>query len=291
MKIGMNMHLWSTNITEEHFPAIERLKAIGYDGIEIFLSEPERASYDAVGNFARSIGLEVNGCLGLGPDANPISDDAGVRQVAVDTLRTAIDNLHAAGGRNLCGPIHSAFATFSKNEPQPDELKRSADVLREVAEHAAQADITLTPEALNRFECYLINTMDQLTELLTLVDHPNVRGMLDTHHANIEEKSFTGAIDTIAPFLSHVHISENDRGTPGSGHIPWNEVFAALRAIGYDGWLTIEAFSRDHVEFANAINVWRTFNPRDAICEDGYAFVKRMLKQYRAEPQLRAAPQ
>lgn len=104
--------------------------------------------------------------------------------------------------------------------------------------------------------------------------------MFDTHHANIEEKSFQGAIETIAPVLSHVHISENDRGTPGKGHVPWEEVFSTLASKSYDGWFTIEAFSRDDADFANAINVWRDYNSRMDICRDGFEFVKEMTAKY-----------
>ncbi|MFT5632800.1 MAG: D-psicose/D-tagatose/L-ribulose 3-epimerase [Rubritalea sp.] len=280
MKIGLNMHLWSTNITSAHFADIEKIKEVGYDGIEIFLAEPDTKNYEEVGAFLKSIDLEVNGCLGVGVEADPISTDVAVRRNAVDVIKVAIDNMHVAGGKNICGPFHSAFANFSRNSPQEDEYKRSAEVLRECAEHAAQAGITLTPEALNRFECYLCNTMEQLKHLVDLVDHPNLRGMFDPHHANIEEKSFAESIKTIAPVMTHVHISENDRGTPGSGNIAWDEVFSTIAEVGYDGWYYIEAFSRDDVGFANAINVWREYNPRMDIVRDGYAFTKKMIAKY-----------
>lgn len=281
MKIGMNMHLWSTHITSEHFGAIEELKAIGYDGVEVFLAEPNRSSYDELATFAQSIDIEVNGCLGVGPEQDPISEDPKIRQAALDKLKEAIDNIHAAGGKTICGPFHSAFAQFSRNAPQEDEYKRSAEVLRAAGEHAQQAGITLTPESLNRFECYLCNTMVQNRHLVSLVNHPHVQGMFDSHHANIEEKSFTDAIEIIAPVLGHVHISENDRGTPGSGHIDFAEIFSALVKSGYDNYYTIEAFSRDDVDFANAINVWRDYNPRMDICRDGFQFVREMLEKHK----------
>lgn len=280
MKIGLNMHLWSTHITSEHFGAIEELKAIGYDGVEVFLSHPDRKGYEQLGAFARSIEMEVNGCLGLGPDENPISERASVRQAALDRLRGAIDHVQAAGGETLCGPFHSAFATFSQHPPQQSEYERAAEVLHQAGEHAAQAGVTLTPEALNRFECYLCNTMEQLRHLVDLVDHPHVRGMFDSHHANVEEKSFSKAIEEIAPVLAHVHISENDRGTPGAGHLDFDEIFAALSQSGYDGYYTIEAFSRDDVDFANTIHVWRDYNPRMDICRDGFRFVQEMHRKH-----------
>ncbi len=277
------MHLWSTQITSEHFAAIEELKAIGYTGVEVFLASPERANYDELGAFAKSIDIEVNGCLGVGPEQDPISEDPKVRKAALDKLKEAIDNIHAAGGTTICGPFHSAFANFSRNSPQESEYQRSADVLREAGEYAHQAGITLTPESLNRFECYLCNTMLQLRHLINLVDHSNVRGMFDSHHANIEEKSFSAAIATIAPVLGHVHISENDRGTPGQGLIDFDKIFSELAKTGYNDYYTIEAFSRDDVDFANAINVWRDYNPRMDICRDGYQFVKEMHSKHNSQ--------
>ena len=105
--------------------------------------------------------------------------------------------------------------------------------------------------------------------------------MIDTHHANIEEKIISDAIDTIAPYLSHVHISENDRGTPGKGHIPWDEVFSSLSKIKYDGWLIIEGFTRNDPDFANAINVWREFAKPWDMAEQGYAFIQSMIDKHK----------
>jgi len=279
------MHLWSNEITVDDFKDIERLKELGYDGIEIFLAEPEKTDLRGLSAHLKDLGMGCLGCLGVGPDNNPASADAAVRQAGLDTIKRAIDALHEVeqgelGGANLCGPYHSAFATFSRNAPQEDEYKRSAEVLREAAEYGAQAGVSLTPEALNRFECYLVNTMSQLKKLVKLVGHPNLKGMYDPHHANIEEKSQRGAIEMIAPVLGYVHISENDRGLPGAGQVQWDEVFGALSDVGYEGWMSIEAFSRANKNFANAINVWRDFDDREEITRDGIKFVREKLKQH-----------
>jgi D-psicose/D-tagatose/L-ribulose 3-epimerase len=112
--------------------------------------------------------------------------------------------------------------------------------------------------------------MEQLSHLLKIVNHPNVKAMFDTHHANMEEKKLGDAIRSIGPRLAHFHISENDRGTPGSGHVPWDETFAALAEIKYKGWLTIEGFTRNDPDFANAIGVWRQFSEPWEMAESGY---------------------
>jgi D-psicose/D-tagatose/L-ribulose 3-epimerase len=104
--------------------------------------------------------------------------------------------------------------------------------------------------------------------------------MFDTHHANIEEKKIGEAIRTIAPVLAHVHISENDRGTPGQGHLPWDDAFASLAEINYNGWLTIEAFTRNDPNFANAINVWREYSPPWEMAEKGLTFIREMVTKH-----------
>jgi D-psicose/D-tagatose/L-ribulose 3-epimerase len=119
-----------------------------------------------------------------------------------------------------------------------------------------------------------------LTKLVNTAAHPNVKAMFDTHHANIEEKKNREAIQTIAPILAHFHISENDRGTPGDGHVQWDEVFSTLAEVKYNGWLTIEAFSRNDPDFANAINVWREYSKPWDMAINGLSFIKQQGKAH-----------
>lgn len=279
-KIGFNVLAWSANVSEELFPIIERLKTIGYDGVEYFVGAPDENAYKVVGKHSKDIGLEVTTVTVVSPDANPINESASVRQKGLDRIKWAIDRSYDLGSTVLCGPFHSAHAHFEAHPALDEEYKRAAEILYQAGEHAKQANIILAPEALNRFECYLCNTMEQLAKLITMVNHPNVRAMFDTHHANIEEKKYATAINTIAPYLSHVHISENDRGTPGDGHVPFDDAFAALSAVNYKGWLTIEAFSRNDPDFANAINVWREYNDPWNIAEGGLKFIKEMCQKH-----------
>lgn len=276
-KLGFNLLAWSASISDELYPHIERLKKIGYDGIEICNGNQDPAAYKKLNTLLRNLNLGVTCVTIVGADANPVSPDKAVRAKALDALKWNIDRTAEVGSKMLCGPIHSAFATFTRSEPKPEEYERSAEVLRAAADYGQQAGVMLVPEAINRFECYLCNTMAQLRHLVELTNHPNVRAMFDTHHANIEEKSQASAIKTIAPVLVHVHLSENDRGTPGSGHINFREALTTLKAVGYDGWMTVEAFSRSDPSFANAINVWREFSPAWDIAETGHAFLRREI--------------
>ncbi|CAN5450150.1 sugar phosphate isomerase/epimerase [soil metagenome] len=279
-KIGFNLLAWSAGVSEDLVPHAERLKKIGYDGIECAMGERNKQKYKIFGDHLSNLGLEATCVLVVGADENPASESAATRAKGLDRIKEAIDCAYEIKSKIIAGPFHSAFATFSRQNIKEVEYERSAEVLHAAGEHAAKAGVTLTPEALNRFEIYLCNTMQQLLKLIQMADHTNVKAMFDTHHANMEEKKYETAIKTIAPVLRHVHISENDRGTPGDGHIPWDETFATLASIQYKGWLTIEAFSRNDEEFANAINVWREFSPPWDIAEKGFAFIQKMGQKH-----------
>lgn len=281
MKIGMNLLLWTTDVNEELYPIFEKIKAAGFDGVEIPIGDEGVERYRNVGKKLKELDMTCTAVTSIFEDGNPASADPAVRAKAVEQMKWRIDMGKEMGVEVIGGPFHSAFAYFSGEPPREDERKWSAEVMRKAAEYAGTMDIILTPEALNRFECYLFNTLADISTLIKSVDHPNLRMIYDTHHAHIEEKNIKEAIHTYAPLISHVHISENDRGTPGSGQVNWEETFEALHEIGYDNWLTIEAFSRNKAEFASGINVWRNFQPTlDEIYQDGYQFVKTMWEKY-----------
>src|SRR5690606_15802738 len=176
-KIGFNVLAWSAVMSEEIFPILERLKNIGYDGVEFFVGSPDEAIYKKIGDHAADLGLEVTSVLLIGPDESLIVPSAAVRAKGVERLKWGIDRSHDLRSQAICGPYHSAFTVFAQRAPEEDEYKRSAEILYQAGEYAAQAGIILTPEAVNRFECYLCNTMEQLSYLVNKVNHPNVKSM------------------------------------------------------------------------------------------------------------------
>lgn len=281
MKIGMNFLLWTTDVNKELYPIAERLKETGFDGVEVPIGDEGTHHYRALGQKLKELDLGCTCVTSIFEDGNPASSDPTIRAKAVQQMKWRIDMGKELGAEVICGPYHSAFAYFSGGPPTADERKYSTEVMRKAAEYAGEVGILLTPEALNRFECYLYNTLDDISELVKDVDHPNMKMIFDTHHAHIEEKNVTASIQIHGDRIGHVHISESDRGTPGSGQVHWDDVFSNLRKIGYDSWLTIEAFSRNKAEFASAINVWRNFQPSiDEVYQDGYAFIRSMWERY-----------
>jgi D-psicose/D-tagatose/L-ribulose 3-epimerase len=275
MKVGMNLLLWTGNITSEHFPLLGKLKAAGFDGVELPVFGGAPSDYKPIRAELDKQGLKCTTVTILTKETNAISPDAGTRQKAADWLKTVVEINHVLGSETVCGPYHSAIGEFSGTGPTADEKKWSADVLRTTAEFAKQAKLMMAIEYLNRFECYFLNTAVAARELVGMVNHPNFRTMYDSFHAHIEEKDPVVAIHTVAPILSHVHISENDRGTPGTGQVNWDATFKTLKEVGYDGWLTIEAFGRALPDLAAATKVWRDLFPSaEEVYGKGLAFIK-----------------
>lgn len=276
MKVGFNLLLWTTSVKREHEPVLERLKATGYDGVEVPIFEGASSDYARLGETLDTIGLGRTAITVIPTaDKNPLSEDLSHRKAAVDYMNWVTDRAAALGAKVVCGPLHSTLGHFSGDAPTKSERARALDFHSRVGDHAAKKGVTITVEALNRFECYFLNTMADLSDYLDELGHPAVTGMYDTFHANIEEKDPVGCIAPAIRHIGHVHISENDRGTPGKGHVDWSGVFKALKGGGYDGWLTIEAFGRALPELAAATRVWRDFFPaQEEVYTAGFAHIR-----------------
>jgi len=277
MKVGFNMLLWTTHITEEHLPLLETLKKAGYDGVEVPIFEGDTAHFEKVGKAIKDNGLACTSVTVI-PDEehNPISTNAKHRQAAVEYLKWAIDCSAAVGSTMLCGPFYQPLGVFTGQGPTEQEKQRAVEVHRQAVEFAAKANLTLAVEYLNRFECYFLNTMADAADYVQRINHPSLGVLFDTFHANIEEKDPVGCIGQHIGVIKHVHISENDRGTPGKGHVDWAGTFRALRSGGYDGWLVIEAFGRALPDLAAATRVWRDFFPSS---EEVYIEGLKLVKQ------------
>jgi D-psicose/D-tagatose/L-ribulose 3-epimerase len=271
------MLLWATEVTRKHEKILMDLKKTGYDGVEIPVFAGKPKDYARLGAMLDDIGLERLSITVIpSTDKDPVSPDKAARQAAVDYFKWAIDCSAALGSRQLAGPLMQALGHFTGKAPTDAEWKRAAAVHRKAGDYARANGVMIALEAVNRFEIYFTNTMDGLNKYIRMVDHPNIKAMYDTFHANIEETDPVAAYTRNAGNFVYVHISENDRGVPGRGHVPWKETFKAIRKSGYDGWLTIEAFGRGLPELAAATRVWRDYaESPEAVYRDGYKFIRK----------------
>ncbi len=275
MKFGMNLLLWTDHMHDGMLPVLEKLKAMGYDGVEVPMFELDIDKWSAWGKRLDELDLKRTAVtIRTGAD-NPISPDAAIRAAGVAANKRTLDCCQALGAETLLGPYHSAIGEFSGAGPTADEWKWGVESMQQVAEHAGKVDVMLAVEYLNRFETYLLNCAVDDARFVREVNHPNCRMMYDTFHANIEEKNIGDAIRSCAEHTIHVHISENDRSTPGRGNIPWEETFDTLQEVGYDNWMVVEAFGLALPAIAAATKIWRKmYDSEEQLAREALTFMK-----------------
>jgi len=277
MKFGMNLLLWSGEVNDSLFPVIEQLKTIGYDGVEIPIFNLE-LDYAAIGQRLDDLGLQRTAVTIRSEADNPISPDPAIRQKGIDANKRTLDVCAAAGVQTLCGPYHSALGFFSGAGRTADEWAWGVESMRATAEHAGQVGVKLAVECLNRFECYFLNSHADAAAFVSEVNHPACGMMYDTFHSNIEEKNLRKALRAGGDKLIHIHISENDRSTPGEGGVRWGRTFDTIKDIKYDGWLVIEAFGLALPEIAAATKIWRRmYKDEITLATEGLKFMRQQL--------------
>jgi D-psicose/D-tagatose/L-ribulose 3-epimerase len=258
MKIGFNLYLWTDQVAPRHYLIIDDLKAAGYDGVEVPVLNGPVADYAELSRVLDDLGLgRTTAGAFIDPARDPLSPDPAVRTAALRAAVEMLDRTQALGATLMVGPFYQVLGQFTGQGPTPDEFDRAAEFHHRLGEAAAERDVVVALEPLNRFEAYLLNLARDAQAHVRRVGHPNIAMMFDTFHANIEERDPVRALIETAASIRHIHIAENDRGAPGNGHIPWAETFRAIKASGYDDWLTIEAFGRGLPSMAAACRIWR----------------------------------
>ena len=282
MHFGMNALLWTDTPTRSNLSILDQIQSYGFDTVEIPIFDtscPE--SYSQWGNRCDQLGLlRTATCVRGNPDANPSSCDPAVRQRGVEENLRTVDCAAAAGAQTIAGPFYTTLGIFTGKGATPDEWKYAVDSMRTVAEYAMQAKIMLALEFLNRFECYLLNSAQDGARFVQDVNHPSCGMMYDTFHSHIEEKSAAAAIRALKNCLVHVHISENDRSTPGTGQVHWKEVFDTLLEVGYDGFMVIEAFGMSLPKLLPATKIWRRmYQTEEQLARDGLRFMQKNVHE------------
>jgi D-psicose/D-tagatose/L-ribulose 3-epimerase len=277
MRYGVNAMVWTTRVSEAHEPLFARVKEWGFDGVELLVSIEEPANLGAVRRMLDRIGLERNACCVLPREANLVSPQAGVRARGLEYLKRYVERTSELGGQFICGPIYAALGVMTGRRRTGAEWEWAVEGLRAAARHGQQFGVALYLEPLNRFETYFLNTLEDAAQFVQSIAQPNVGIHFDTFHANIEERHPARSVRSTAKYIGHVHVSESDRGTPGSGHVDWQGVMMALRDISYNGWLTIESFAQPEPELAAAAAIWRDLAPSgDELARTGLQFIKSL---------------
>lgn len=284
MKYGVNLMVWTTQVDRKQEPLFARIREWGFDGVELFLSPKEPADLPAVKRMLDRTNLDRTTCSVLPREAHLVSSQAQVRARGVDELKKCVERTVELGARLMCGPLYAGLGVMTGGRRTEEEWKWAIDGLQAVAGRAGELGVSLCLEPLNRFETYFLNTLEDASQLVGDIGAPNVRIHFDTFHANIEERQPVTALRSVGEKLGHVHISENDRGIPGTGHIDWRGTLLALKEIGYSGWLTIESFAQPEPELASAASIWRDLAPSgDQLALQGLKFIKGLAKELRIQ--------
>jgi D-psicose/D-tagatose/L-ribulose 3-epimerase len=281
MQIGITTWVWTSPLTTERFGEIAKHVAkLGYDLVEVPIENTTDLDYGRAAGHLRDSGLGASVCAVMSADRDLIHADESVRANGMAYVRHSIDAARTLGATNVVGPLYSAVGRTW--QATADERKRDLDLLvsqlTQLARYAGDKGVVLAVEPLNRFETSFLNLAEQAIEVVDRVDHPACGLLLDTFHMNIEERSVGGAIRAAGPRLKHLHACENDRGTPGSGHVGWAEVADACRAIGFKGPAVIETFTASVKTIARAAAIWRPLAAsQDALAEDGLKHLRRVF--------------
>jgi D-psicose/D-tagatose/L-ribulose 3-epimerase len=281
MKFGANTWIWFSPVTIEDLKTIAaQMAEAGFDIIELPFETIDAFNYAEAAAVVRNYGLAVTTAAAMGPDTDLIHPDKNIRENGMAFIRHCIEAAHTLGAVNLIGPMYAAVGRTwqATAEERARDLDLLTSQLSQLADYAADHGVILCIEPLNRFETSFINTAAQGIEVIDRVGRPACQLMLDTFHMNIEERSLGEAIRAAGPRLRHFHACENDRGAPGSGHVPWLDVAAALKEIGYDGPVVIESFTAKVKSIARAAAIWRPLAPsQDALAYEGLKFLKTIL--------------
>lgn len=280
-RIGANSWIWTSPLTDAGLARLApKLAAWGFDLAELPVEnvsdwDPVRAA-----EVLREHGLGATVCAVMPPGRELVAAGRETVTATQDYLRSCVDAAATVGSGVVAGPLYASVGRKWRVEaPARGKLVRElAANLAPLAEYAGERGVKLAIEPLNRFETSLINTTAQALEVVEAVGSPALGLLLDTFHANIEERSIPEAIRVAGDRLSHLHACANDRGAPGADHLDWGGISGSLRDVGYEGAVVIESFTAENETIATAAAIWRPLaDSQDELATGGLAFLRPTL--------------
>ena len=275
---GSKLWLWTSPFNRETIALFPKIKSYGYDAVEIPVEDPSLIDLDLVKKALADEGLKAIICGAFGPSRDLTHDDPAFHQTCFTYLDSCLEIASELGAGFVAGPMYSAVgkARLVSPEQRKVEWDRAVSNLRKVCRRAGEFGLDLAIETLNRFETDLINTSEDLMRLIVDINEPQAKAVLDGFHLNIEEPDLESAIRRVGDKLIHVQVSENYRGTPGTGQTNWAAWKRGLEAINYRGTISIESFTPQVKELAGAVCIWKPLVPsQDGFAKDGLQFLKK----------------
>jgi len=277
IKFGVSTWLWTSPFNTETLKIFPKIKAMGYDAVEIPVEDPALVDIAKVKEALEENELQPVICGAFGPSRDLTSDDPALHKISFDYIESCLEICSALGAGFFAGPMYSAVgkARLVSPEQKKTEWERAVSNLFKVCRMAEERGLALAIEPLNRFESDLINTAKDVLQLITDINHPAANVLLDGFHMNIEERDIEQAIRLAGDKLLHLQVSENYRGTPGTGQARWDAYLRGLKAIHYKGIVSIESFTPDVKELAGAVCIWKPLvESQDGFAQEGLRFLK-----------------
>jgi D-psicose/D-tagatose/L-ribulose 3-epimerase len=278
MKIGVSAFAWTTQLNQTHLNLLPSIREHGIEGFEIPMFDPAEFDTKSLRQAFEANDLECTVCAILPDGVNPIASDAEDRKKALFHLLRCVETAAEIGAHRMGGPLYAPIGYLPGRRRTPDEWNWAVECIQGLGDSLDRNEMTLGIEPVNRSETFLLNTVAEASALCDAVGHARVGVLIDTFHANIEEKNIAGAVRCAGQRLSHLHASENDRGLLGSGHVDFPGIVATLKEIGYDGYLMIEGFGYSATEKNSLGALWGDLNitPED-IAFQGAAYLLGLL--------------
>lgn len=274
-RYGAHCYLFTDGWSDERLSILDTAKATGLDVFEVVVGDDVTYTPRLTRQRAESLGLTLTVSPGgLWPaDCDLSADDPADRARGLAWHKRQVDIAAELGAVAYTGALYGHPGTVQRRIPPADELPRTAEGLHTLAEYGARCGVAVVVEPMSHFRTHLVNTPEQAMRLIALADHPNLRVLLDTYHLITEIRGYAKAIRTVAPKLWGLHACESDRGVPGGGLVPWDAVFAALRAIAFEGYVLLETYNSSIGDPPGTFAFQRGMfhNP----CPDGAAFIKQ----------------
>jgi len=279
IKFGVSTWLFTspfqTSSIEELFP---KIAAMGFDTVEIAIENPALIDGNAVKAALEKYKLKAIVCGAFGPTRDLTSDDPALHEICFRYIADCLDLCALWDTGFFAGPMYSAVgkARMLPPEQRKAEWNLAVKNLRKVCDMAQERGLEIALEPLNRFESDLVNTAWDVIRMIDEINHPAAKVILDGFHMNIEEPDIEEAIKLVGDKLIHLQVAENYRGTPGTGQTNWVAYRRGLEAINYKGTVSIESFTPDNKELAQAVCIWHPLAlSQDKFASEGLAFLKQ----------------
>ena len=277
MKLGISAFAWTAAFGAEHLPLVAQVREYGFAGFEIPMFIPSALPAAELRREFEANDLECTVCAILPAGINPISPSASVRKKSLAHLVECVETAAEMGAHLLGGPIFAPIGYLPGHRPTDDERKWAIEIFQSIGDLIESNGIDISIEPVNRSETFFLRTAAEAKEFCEDIGHPCIGVTMDTFHANIEEKSVPAAIDSLGFHLKHVHLSENDRGLVGTGHVDVPGCMKALNRIGYDGYLMIEGFGySEELSAPGALWADVSVSPED-VAVKGMEYLRRLM--------------